>query len=218
MTIDYAQARENMVEQQIRPWDVLDNRVLETLATLPREAFVPAAYRALAYADLELPLDHGQHMMKPVVEGRALQALEVQPGEDVLEIGTGSGFLTACLAEMGREVVSLELYPELAAQARANLDSTGLGSNVRIETADAMTWTAQRQFDVVCVTGAVDSLPPGFLQWLRPGGRLFVVCGRSPVMEAMLVHNQASGPHFQSLFETDLAYLVGAEPVAKFVF
>lgn len=218
MTIDYAQARENMVEQQIRPWDVLDNRVLDTLATLPREAFVPAAYRALAYADLELPLRHGQRMMKPVVEGRALQALEVQPGEDVLEIGTGSGFLTACLAAMGREVVSLELYPDLAAQARANLDSTGLGSNVRIETADAMTWTAGRQFDAVCVTGAVDSLPPAFLQWLRPGGRMFVVCGRSPAMEAMLVHNQTSGPRLESLFETDLAYLIGAEPVAKFVF
>lgn len=218
MTINYAQARENMVEQQIRPWEVLDNRVLETLATLPREAFVPAAHRALAYADLELPLGHGQRMMKPVIEGRALQALDVQPGEDVLEVGTGSGFLTACLAMLGREVVSLELHPDLAAHARATLDSTGLGSNVRIETADALAWTAERQFDVVCVTGAVDSLPPGFLQWLRPGGRLFVVRGRSPVMEAVLVHAEASGPRLESLFETDLAYLTGAAPVPKFVF
>jgi len=218
MTINYAQARENMVEQQIRPWDVLDNRVLETLATLPRERFVPQAHSDLAYADLELPLGHGQRMMKPVIEGRALQALDVQPGEDVLEIGTGSGFLTACLAALGREVVSLELHPDLAVHARATLDATGLGNNVRIETADAMTWTTDRQFDVVCVTAAVDSLPASFLQWLRPGGRLFVVRGRSPVMEAVLVHNEASGPRIESLFETDLTYLTGAAPVAKFVF
>ncbi len=218
MTINYAQARENMVEQQIRPWEVLDNRVLETLATLPRDRFVPEAHSALAYADLELPLGHGQRMMKPVIEGRALQALDVQPDEDVLEIGTGSGFLTACLAAMGREVVSLELHPDLADHARATLDAAGLGSNVRIETADALTWTTDRQFDVVCVTAAVDSLPASFLQWLRPGGRLFVVRGRSPVMEAVLVHNEASGPRIESLFETDLPYLTGAAPVAKFVF
>jgi protein-L-isoaspartate(D-aspartate) O-methyltransferase len=218
MTINYAQARENMVEQQIRPWDVLDSRVLETLATLPREGFVPAAHSALAYADLELPLGHGQRMMKPVIEGRTLQALDVQAGEDVLEIGTGSGFLTACLAAMGREVVSLELRPELAAAAQASLEAAGLGSNVRIETADALTWSTDRQFDVVCVTGAVDSLPASFLQWLRPGGRLFVVRGRSPVMDAVLIHNDPAGPRIESLFETDLPYLTGAAPVAQFVF
>jgi len=218
MTINYAQARENMVEQQIRPWDVLDSRVLETLATLPREGFVPAAHSALAYADLELPLGHGQRMMKPVIEGRTLQALDVQAGEDVLEIGTGSGFLTACLATMGREVVSLELHPELAASAQASLEAAGLGSNVRIETADALSWTTDRQFDVVCVTAAVDSLPASFLQWLRPGGRLFAVRGRSPVMEAVLVYNDAAGPRIESLFETDLPYLTGAAPVAQFVF
>lgn len=218
MTINYAQARENMVEQQIRPWDVLDNRVLDTLATLPREAFVPKGHEALAYADLELPLPHGQRMMKPVIEGRTLQALDVQPGEDVLEIGTGSGFLTACLAALGREVVSLELQPELAAAARARLDANVLGTNVRIETADAFSWSESRQFDVVCVTGAVDSVPAAFLQWLRPGGRLFAVRGQSPVMEAVLVHADAAGPRVESLFETDLPYLTGAEPVAKFVF
>ncbi|WDS37733.1 protein-L-isoaspartate O-methyltransferase [Pseudoxanthomonas sp.] len=218
MTINYAQARENMVEQQIRPWDVLDNRVLETLATLPRETFVPPAYSALAYADIELPLSHDQRMMKPVIEGRTLQALDVQEGEDVLEIGTGSGFMTACLATLGREVVSLELHPDLAATAQANLDTAGLGSNVRIETADALTWTSDRQFDVVCVTAAVDTLPASFLRWLRPGGRLFVVRGRSPVMEAVLIHNETTGPRVESLFETDLPYLTGASPVATFVF
>ncbi|MDQ1118113.1 MULTISPECIES: protein-L-isoaspartate O-methyltransferase [Pseudoxanthomonas] len=219
MTINYAQARENMVEQQIRPWDVLEPRVLDTLATLPREAFVPPAHRAVAYADLELPLGHGQRMMKPVVEGRVLQALDVQPGEDVLEIGTGSGFLTACLAALGREVVSLELHPELAAFAQANLQAAGLGSNVRIETADALAWATDRKFDAVCITAAVDTLPLGFMELVRPGGRLFVVRGRSPAMEAVLVHNDTSGARIESLFETDaLGYLVGAAPVPAFVF
>ena len=138
MTIDYARARELMVEQQVRPWDVLDMDVLEVIGRLPREAFVPEAQRALAYADLELPLGHGAQMMKPVVEGRMLQALQLKPGDSVLEVGTGSGYISACLGALGREVVSIERVPELAASARARLDATGLGSNVRIEVADAL--------------------------------------------------------------------------------
>ncbi|MEL1262938.1 protein-L-isoaspartate O-methyltransferase [Pseudoxanthomonas putridarboris] len=218
MTIDYPQARENMVEQQVRPWDVLDARVLETLATLPREAFVADAHRALAYADLEIPLGHGQAMMKPVVEGRALQALKPQADEEVLEIGTGSGYLAACLGSLARDVVSLEINPELAAAARARLDATGLGNNVRIETADALAYDTDRRFDVVCVTGAVSAIPARFLQWLRPGGRLFVVRGESPVMEAVLHVNDVNGARVESLFETDLPYLVGAAPAPQFVF
>ncbi|WP_296279283.1 protein-L-isoaspartate O-methyltransferase [Pseudoxanthomonas sp.] len=218
MTIDYTQARENMVEQQVRPWDVLDARVLETLAALPRESFVADAHRALAYADLELPLGHGQAMAKPVIEGRTLQALKPQADEDVLEIGTGSGYLTACLAHLARDVVSLEIHPDLADAARARLETAGLGSNVRIETADALAWDTDRRFDVVCVTGAVATVPARFLQWLRPGGRLFVVQGVSPVMEAVLHVNDVNGPRIDSLFETDLAYLVGAAPAPQFVF
>ena len=217
MTIDYTQARENMVEQQVRPWDVLDARVLETLATLPREAFVADAHRALAYADLELPLGHGQVMAKPVIEGRTLQALKPQADEDVLEIGTGSGYLTACLAHLAREVVSLEIHPDLADAARARLDAAGLGSNVRIEAVDALAWETDRRFDVICVTGAVATTPSRFLQWLRPGGRLFVVQGTAPAMEAVL-HANVNGARIESLFETDLAYLVGAAPAPKFVF
>ena len=216
MTINYTQARENMVEQQVRPWDVLDARVLETLATLPREAFVAETHRALAYADLELPLGHGQSMMKPVVEGRTLQALKPQAGEDVLEIGTGSGYLTACLARLAREVTSLERYPELADAARARL-STQRIANVDVVVADAFAWTADRTFDAICITGAVDSVPTRFTDWLKPGGRLFVVRGRSPAMEAVLVHRDVNGLRTESLFETDLPYLAGAAPAPAFV-
>jgi protein-L-isoaspartate(D-aspartate) O-methyltransferase len=218
MTIDYTQARENMVEQQVRPWDVLDARVLDTLATLPREAFVADAHRALAYADLELPLGDGQAMMKPVVEGRTLQALKPQADEDVLEIGTGSGYLAACLGHLARDVLSLEIHPGLAAAARARLEAAGLGNNVRIETADALTYDTDRRFDVVCVTGAVSALPAHFLKWLRPGGRLFVVQGAPPVMEAVLHVQDVNGTRTESLFETDLPYLIGAAPVPQFVF
>ncbi len=213
MTIDYSHARELMVEQQIRPWDVLEIRVLDVLARLPREAFVAESHRALAYADIELPLGNGQKMMKPVIEGRTLQALDLQPGDEVLEIGTGSGYLSACMGELAREVLSLEIDAELATTARARLDAAGLGNNVRIETADALTWDTERRFDAICVTGAVDVIPSRFAQWLRPSGRLFVIRGRSPVMEAVLV--KADGTT-ESLFETDIDYLRGAAPAPQF--
>ena len=221
MTIDYARARELMVEQQVRPWDVLDMAVLDVVGRLPREAFVAGQHRALAYADMELPLGHGASMMKPVVEGRMLQALKLQPGDSVLEVGTGSGYTSACMGQLAREVVSLELVPALAADARARLDATGLGANIRIEVADAMQYEpADRLFDVVCVTGAVARLPERFLQWLRPGGRLFVVHGQAPVMEAVLVTqaDPVNAAVTESLFETELAYLHGAEPVPQFLF
>ena len=213
MTIDYSHAREMMVEQQVRPWDVLDLRVLDVLARLPREAFVAESHRALAYADIELPLGHGQKMMKPVVEGRMLQALDLQPGDEVLEIGTGSGFISACLGELAREVLSLEIQPELAERARANLDAARLGSNVRIEVADALQWQTQRHFDAICITGTVSTAPAHILKWLRPGGRLFVIQGRSPVMEAVRVKADGS---VESLFETDIDYLQGAAPAPQF--
>jgi protein-L-isoaspartate(D-aspartate) O-methyltransferase len=218
MTIDYNQAREMMVEQQVRPWDVLDARVLGVLATLPREKFVPEIHRALAYADVEIPLGHGQKMMKPVVEGRTLQALLLQDGDEVLEIGTGGGYLAACMGALAREVVSLEIQPELAARARQQLDASMLGGNVRIENVDALHYATDRRFDAICVTAAVTEIPSLFLQWLRPGGRLFAVRGRSPVMEAVLVHNEVNGPRIESLFETDVPYLAGAAPAPQFVF
>lgn len=216
MTIDFAQAREKMVEQQVRPWDVLDIRVLDMLARMPREVFVPEAYQAVAYADLEIPLGHGQKMMKPVVEGRMLQALALAPSDDVLEIGTGSGFATACLGALAREVVSLEIEPELAEGARHHLAAAHADSNVRIEVADGLEWQSERRFDAICLTGAVDHLPESLLSLLRPGGRLFAVRGRAPVMEAVLVKAEVNGPTIESLFETELDYLRGAAPVARF--
>ena len=213
---DYAKARELMFEQQVRPWDVLDARVLDALSSVQRDAFVPAAHRALAYVDTALPLGHGEVMMKPVVEGRMLQALALTPSDEVLEIGTGSGFMTACLGHLARDVVSLEVHADLADAARARLAAQNLDGNVRIETADALAWTTERRFDAICVTGAVDRIPARFVEWLRPGGRLFVVQGRSPVMEALLVRNDVNGQRLESLFEPDLPYLVGAAPAPTF--
>lgn len=216
-TMDYAKARETMVEQQVRPWDVLDVRVLETLSTVPRDAFVASAHRDLAYADIELPIGHGETMMKPVLEGRALQALELDAGDEVLEIGSGSGFLSACLGRLARDVVSLERHADLADNARARLRALGI-ANVRIDTADVFGWHNERPFDAICVTGAVATIDPRFLQWLRPGGRLFIVHGRAPAMNAALLRRDTEGSRGTSLFETDLAYLVGAAPVPAFNF
>lgn len=216
-TIDYAKARELMVEQQVRPWEVLDPRVLDVLATLPREDFVPAAQRALAYTDIALPLPHGERMMKPVVEGRALQALALDLGDDVLEIGTGSGYLAACLGRLAREVVSLEQHADLADDARARLHALHLG-NVNVIHADAFAYQTERRFSAICVTAAVDTIPARFVEWLQPGGRMFVIRGRSPAMEAVLLHNDAGQPRIESLFETDLPYLAGAAPQPVFEF
>lgn len=217
MTIDYAKARETMVEQQVRPWDVFQPRILETIARLPRERFVVEAHRALAYADVALPLGHGESMMKPVLEGRTLQALSLTAGEDVLEIGTGSGYLAACLGALARDVVSLEIHADLAEAAHARLQAEGIG-NVRIETADVFGWDSDRKFDAICVGGAVATVPTALLKWLRPGGRLFVVHGLAPAMEAALVrHDDGSAGHrVESLFETELPYLVGAAPTPQF--
>jgi len=215
---DFAKARENMVEQQVRPWDVLDVRVLDVLSQMPREAFVPEAYRALAYADLPVPIGHGELMLKPVVEGRMLQSLALLPTDEVLEIGTGSGFIAACLGRLARDVLSLEVHADLAATAQARLAQLGFDGNVRVEVADALRYQTPRQFDAICVSAAVDAIPEQFVQWLRPGGRLFVVQGRAPAMTAVLVRNEVNGPRIESLFETVLPYLVGASPTPEFQF
>ncbi|MCM2336686.1 MAG: protein-L-isoaspartate O-methyltransferase [Pseudomonas sp.] len=215
--LDYAKLRELMVEQQVRPWDVLDPRVLDVLATLPREAFVDAAHRTLAYADIPLPLAHGESMLKPVVAGRILHSLALSPADHVLEIGTGSGYVSACLGRLAREVVSLERHADLADTARARLAAQGIG-NVNVETADAFAWPGERRFSAIVVTGAVDAIPQRFIDWLQPDGRMVIVRGRSPAMEAVRVHNEGGAPRIESLFETDLPYLVGAAPAPAFEF
>ena len=216
-TIDYAKARELMVEQQVRPWDVLEPRVIDVLLEMPREVFVPVEYCGVAYADIALPLGHGEFMLKPVVAGRALEALNPQDTDDVLEIGTGSGYLAACLGRLAREVVSLEQHADLADDARARLHALHLG-NVNVIHADAFAYQTERRFSAICVTAAVDTIPARFVEWLQPGGRMFVIRGRSPAMEAVLLHNDAGQPRIESLFETDLPYLAGAAPQPVFEF
>ena len=215
---DYAQARALMVEQQVRPVDVLDARVLEVLATLPRDAFVPEACRQLAYADLQLPLGHGEVMLKPVLEGRALESLALRADDEVLEVGTGSGWFAACMGRLARSVLTLEIRDDFAVAARARLAAQGL-DNVQVEIADALAFDPGRQFDAVCVSGAVAEIPARFVEWLRPGARLFVVHGREPAMEAALLTREGAGVNdvrLDSLFETQLPYLAGAEPAPRF--
>jgi protein-L-isoaspartate(D-aspartate) O-methyltransferase len=218
MTLDFERARQNMVDNQVRTWEVLDARVLDALRTIKREDYVPARYRKLAFADVSIPLEGGEVMMKPVVEGRMLQALALEPEDAVLEVGAGSGFITACLAQLAREVVSVEVNAALAERARARLASAGIGC-ARVETADAITsYEPGREFDAVCVTGAVFDVPAKFKSWLRVGGRLFVIRGESPALVALLI-TRLSKDDFrtESLFETDLPYLLHATPPKRFV-
>jgi protein-L-isoaspartate(D-aspartate) O-methyltransferase len=217
--MNFEQARFNMVEQQIRPWEVLDSRVLRLLENIHREDFVPVRYRKLAFADLAVPLACGQVMMRPKIEGRMLQALALDADETVLEIGTGSGFVTACLAALAKHVVSVEIYPELHEEAALKLKDKGV-DNVELFIGDVMNgWQPEQAHDVVVVTGSVQSVPEAFLGWVNPGGRLFVVTGESPAMETRLLKRlDATEWTGESLFETDLPRLVNAEQPPEFEF
>ncbi|MDR2011814.1 MAG: protein-L-isoaspartate O-methyltransferase [Rhodanobacter sp.] len=212
-------ARQNMVENQIRPWEVLDARVLETLRSVHREDFVGEPHRALAFADIALPIGHGEVMFKPIIEGRILQALVLDPRDRVLEIGTGSGFLTACLARLADRVVSIEQHADLAAAARARLAAAQM-HRTHVEVAEAVRdFSTSEPFDAVVVGGAVHALPERFRHWVKPGGRLFAIIGESPVMQAILFKRMdESNWQEESLFETDLPYLRNAEPPRRFSF
>jgi protein-L-isoaspartate(D-aspartate) O-methyltransferase len=214
--MDFDIARATMIENQIRPWEVLDPRVLDALGRVRREDFVPAGYRMLAFADTALPLDHDEAMFKPVVEGRILQALDIDDADEVLEIGTGSGFLTACFAHLAHEVTSIDLHVDFIESARVRLAAAG-AHNARLEAADMLTWNAGRQFDAICIGGAVVDVPARVLDWVKPGGRLFVVRGDAPAQEALRMTRRGDGWHQESLFETDIPYLRGAAPVPRFV-
>lgn len=213
-----ADAREQMVEQQVRAWDVLDERVLGTLRRVSRESFVPPAQRFRAYADAEVPLPEGQHMLRPSVVGRLLQALEPGPGLRALEVGAGSGFVTACLRAAGARVRSLELYAALADLAARNLAAFGM-SDVEIVNADALNADTGERFDLIAVTGSLPIYDPRFERQLTLGGRLFVVVGEAPVMEARLVRRiSETAWASESLFETVIDPLVNAPRPARFSF
>ncbi len=217
--MDFEQARFNMIEQQIRPWEVLDQRVLSLLSEVPREDFVPEEYRQLAFSDTEIPLPHGQLMMAPRVEARLLQALDLQKDQRILEIGTGSGYVTAMLAKAGAHVTSIELYDDISKAAAERLKKYDI-NNVTLLTQDAMKKLPEGQeFDIILVTGSLPNMDERFKELLARDGRMAIVIGQSPAMEALLV-TRVSAPQWveESLFEIDLPALIGAKQPNSFVF
>jgi protein-L-isoaspartate(D-aspartate) O-methyltransferase len=219
MTLDLEVARRNMVLQQVRPWDVLDQRVLDLIARAPREDYVPAGLRNLAYVDMNIPLGGGQVMMAPKYEARLLQELEIKPTDKVLEIGTGTGYLTSLLAALGKHVYSVDIDPAFTRAAGERLAAHGI-QNVTLETGDAANgWDKHAPYDVIIITGSLPSIPQSFRTSLAPGGRLAAIVGDSPAMDAVLVRRVDVNNFSQTaVFETDLPRLANAHEPAKFVF
>jgi protein-L-isoaspartate(D-aspartate) O-methyltransferase len=216
MNIDFA--RQQMIDQQVRAWTVLDSAVLGVLSAVRREEFGPESYESVAFADMEIPLGHGEFMMTPTVEGRVLQALDLIGNEHVLEIGTGSGFLTACLAKLSRTVTSVDIHEDFVRTAARKLASAGI-DNIDLRTMDATRELPGERYDAIAVTGSIESLDPRFVNALKPDGRLFVVVGSPPVMEARLVrHEGDTGWRGETLFETSLGPLVHGTLPPQFVF
>jgi protein-L-isoaspartate(D-aspartate) O-methyltransferase len=207
-----------MIEQQVRAWDVLNERVLDAMRQVPRELFVPEGERYRAYADAEVPLLHGQHMLRPSVVGRILQGLLPQRHEQVLEVGAGTGFVTACLRTLAGHVRALELYPQLAESARANLAALGMRGTEVLD-ADALRFESATRYDVIAVTASLPVYEARFERMLNVGGRLFIVVGEAPVMEARVVQRTSEDLwRTQSLFETVIDPLVHAVRPAEFTF
>jgi len=216
--MDFEQARFNMVEQQIRTWEVLDQEVLDLLFAVKREEFVPPAYRALAFADLEIPLGDDERMWTPKMEARVLQELELKPNEVALEIGTGSGYLTALLASRCREVTSVDINARFLNEARSKLARAAI-TNVRLEQGDGARGWRDGQYDAIVLTGSTPILPQSWHKQLKPGGRLFAVVGDAPVMTARRVRSTAPGTFVaEDLFETVIAPLKNAPQPERFVF
>ena len=216
--MDTEQARFNMVEQQIRTWEVLDPEVLDLLFTVRREEFVPAAYRMLAFADLEIPLPGGERMWTPKMEARVVQELKLVPGESVLEIGTGSGYLTALMASRNARVTSVEIDAGLAAAAKERLTRAGLTALELVVGDGARGWGTEG-YDAIVLTGSTPILPDSVVRQLRPGGRVFAVVGEAPAMTARMVRWVAPGSVTeQDLFETVIAPLRNAAAPSRFRF
>ena len=217
--MNYNLARQNMIEQQIRTWEVLDQRILDLLAEIHREDFLPAEYKSLALADMNIPLENEQVAMTPKMEARILQTLDITDRDRILEIGTGCGYLTALLSRLGSEVCTVDIYPEFSEQAKHKLADNNI-HNVTIYTGDALLgWPKDSPYDVIVVTGSVPSLIDECRQQLSHNGRLFAIVGNSPVMDATLfTHIGNKELTREVLFETDLPSLIGCEPTDQFQF
>jgi protein-L-isoaspartate(D-aspartate) O-methyltransferase len=216
--MDTLAARRQMVDQQIRTWEVLDPRVLDVLSSVPREAFVPAAYRELAFADTPIPIGFGQTMLAPLLQGRMLQALAVSDVDSALEVGTGTGYLAACMGLLARTTRSIDIRAELTAAATANLRAVP-EARVELETRDALSSASLGEYDVIAVTGSLPVYDTRFERALRVGGRLFAVVGVAPVMDAVLVRRVDSAEWIrESLFETVIDPLINAASPQGFVF
>ncbi|MBK8386082.1 MAG: protein-L-isoaspartate O-methyltransferase [Candidatus Accumulibacter sp.] len=216
--MDMEQARFNMIEQQIRPWEVLDPEVLDILAMVRREVFVPEALKALAFADLELPIGNGQTMLSPKIEARVLQEAGVRSTDIVLEVGSGSGYMAALLASKAEYVHTVEIDPVLAETARRNLRQAGV-SNVSVEIGDAaLGWSGPSPYDVIVLSGSLPELPDAFLQQLKPGGRLMAFIGTAPIMQArLIIRSDDQAFNSINLFETVVPALITGKR-QRFVF
>ena len=220
--MDFEKARFNMVEQQVRPWDVLNPRVLDVISEIPRENFTPDEYKNLAYVDTRIPLgsyqDHQCNMAKPVIEGRILQELDIAHDDLILEIGTGSGYLTACLAKLGRHVDTVDINEELTAMAEKTLQALDI-NNVNFATGDASkTWNQKRNYDIIVISAAMKSIPDSYKKLLKTNGKMFVVTGEAPVMTAHLVTRTDENKWaVEDLFETSIEPMIQAVK-QKFIF
>jgi len=216
--MDFVKARFNMVEQQVRPWDVLDTRVLDVINEVPRENFTPDQYKNLAYADTRIPLgnfnDSPCTMANPIIDGRILQEMNIQEDDLILEIGTGSGYLTACLAKLGRHVDTVDINEELTAQAEKNLQALSI-NNVNLTTGDASkSWDQKRNYDVIVISAAMKTIPDSYKKLLKPNGRMFIVTGEAPAMTAYLVtRTEENNWTVEELFETNIEKII--QPVKQ---